>query len=535
MSITSLTFLIFIFITLFVYYIVPKRIQWVILLLSSLFFYYVCSNIGIIYVFITSLSIYIGCLLFENIDVSTKTYIKNNKSTLTKEAKKEYKAKAKKKKQLVLILALIINFSLLVIFKYSHFFITQINAVISIFNLKTINNTFSIIAPLGISYYTLQATGYLIDVFWGKTVREKNFFKTLLFVSFFPQITQGPINDFEELSKDLFSSHKLSYQNYSYGFQRLLWGFFKKMAIADFLSPYVTEGLSNYNNYSGTTCLICALLYMIQLYADFSGYMDIMCGYCQMLGIKLSENFNRPFFSKSVTEFWRRWHITLGAWLRKYVYYPVAFSKWNIKLSKHTKKRFGDFFSRQLLSTIALLFVWLFIGLWHDASWTYIMWGLGNAFFIITSLWFSPLYEKMKLKLKINEKSKGFKMFQISRTFVVLMLLEVIAAVSALSGNGFKYFAKVFTDVSLSLNIFNLLPNVSSGSNLTIINLFIAFAGVCLMFISSLLQRRRPIRYYFNKLPLFVRILIMSCAIILIASFGVEATWGAGAFMYANF
>lgn len=537
MTITSLSFILFIFAIFLIYYIIPKKWQWVLLLIASIAFYLFAGITSIIYIIATAFSVYVATICMQHMSEKKNAYLKENKSILSRDEKKAYKEKNKKQRRTILICTLILNFGFLGVFKYSHFFIDQINQILSIFNIGQVNNSFSLIIPLGISYYTLQATGYAVDVFWEKSNAEKNFFKVLLFVSFFPQITQGPISEFNYLSNELFKEHKLTYDNFARGFQRMLWGFFKKMVIADTLSPYVTIILTDYKEYTGITCLMGALLYMAQLYADFSGYMDIMCGYCEMLDIGLTENFNRPFFSKSISEFWRRWHISLGVWLRTYVYYPVAISKWNQSLGKNSKRVFGQYFADQLPSTVAMLFVWFFIGLWHDASWTYILWGFGNAFFIVTSMWLAPVYKKVKTGLHIKEETFGFKFFQMIRTFIIFMGLEIIAAVAALSGNGYEYIAKIFTNHEFG-GLSSVIPiNEIAVSSTSKMSLLLAVAGLFVMFIISVIEeiKKVDLRNVFNRIPKFIRILIFVFIVIVISIFGVQSSWGAGAFMYANF
>lgn len=535
MTITSLSFILFIFALWAIYFILPKKCQWVVLLIASIGFYVYGGATSIIYVMLTSLSVYGATHWIQKLADKNKAYIKEYKKTLSKEEKKLCKEKSKKQRRIILVCAIIFNFAFLGVFKYSHFFIEQVNTIIGLFDVPAINNTFSLIIPLGISYYTLQATGYMVDVFWGKSKPEKNFFKVLLFISFFPQITQGPISEYNFLSGELFKEHKFTYENFSRGSQRMLWGFFKKMVVADTLSPYVTTILSGYKEYSGITCVIGALLYMFQLYADFSGYMDIMCGYCEMLDIKLTENFNRPYFSKSIAELWRRWHISLGAWLRTYVYYPVAMAKWNQKLSQKIKKPLGDYASSKIAATVPLLFVWFSIGLWHDASWEYILWGFGNAFFIILSVWLEPVYANTKTKLHIKDENPVFRLFQMVRTFAIFTSLEIIAAVSAMGGNGFEYFVKPFVNRTIPHSISELFPSTAM-SNFSMITLLLSLCGLVMMLIVSIVEeKKKPIRYYFNKIPWIIRILIIVAFMVIIVTFGVQSTWGAGAFMYANF
>ena len=535
MSITSLSFIVFLFALLAAFFVLPEKCRWPLLLAASMFFYIYSGGITVVYIIATSILVYIATLFIQKTSEKNKAYLKEHKAELDREQKKAFKQKSKKQKRAILIAAIIGVLAFLIVFKYSRFLIEQANHVIGLFSAFTFNNEFSLIIPLGISYYTLMAIGYMADVYWGKIKAEKNYLKVLLFISFFPHITQGPISDFGQLSGELFKEHHFSYDNFSRGFQRMLWGFFKKMVIADALSPYVTQITGHFEQYTGITCIMGALLYMAQLYADFSGYMDIMCGYCEMLDIQLAENFNRPYFSKSLSELWRRWHITLGAWLRTYVYYPIAMAKWNQNLSQKCKKPLGEYASGKIAATVPLLFVWFVIGIWHDASWAYIGWGFGNAFVIILSEWLAPVYAGVKKKLHIRETAFFYRAFQVVRTFFVFTLLEIVAAVFAAGDNGFSYIKRAVTNYSLPHSLEELFPSVEGLGGQFLIMLLLALAGVGLMFIFSLLQRKKPIRDYFNKIPMFVRIVIMAAAVVLIIAFGVQASWGAGAFMYANF
>ena len=324
MSITSLTFVVFAFAIFALYYLIPKRLQWVLLLVASVIFYTAGGIQSAGYVVITATSIYIAARAMQKLADEQKQYIKANKATLTKEDKVAYKTQIKKKRKLWMLAALLLNIGFLCFFKYFHFVLEQINAILHLAGATQINDTFKFIIPLGISFYTFQAVGYLLNVYWEKTIAEKNYPKFLLFVSFFPQMTQGPISEYDQLSEQLFTEHSFEYKNYAWGFQRMIWGFFKKMVIANQLAKYVDLVFDNYAEYTGISVLIGAFLYSVQIYADFSGYMDIMCGFCETLGIHLTENFERPYFSKSVAEYWRRWHMSLGAWFKNYIYFPIG-------------------------------------------------------------------------------------------------------------------------------------------------------------------------------------------------------------------
>lgn len=534
MSITSLSFVLFLVIIFSLYYLLPKRYQWCVLLAASVMFYLSGGVKSAVYILITATTVYFTTIALQKIADKRKRYIKENKSTLSKEEKATYKSKMNRKRRLVMLCALLVSIGFLCVFKYFHFALEQLNNVISLFGGNRIEDTFQLIVPLGISFYTFQAVGYLLDVYWENIEPEKNYFKVLLFVSFFPQITQGPISDFETLSGELFSEHSFSYKNYAWGFQRMVWGFFKKMLVANVLSPYVNDVFASYGAYSGISTLIGAFMYSIQIYADFSGYMDIMCGYCEMLGIRLTENFDRPYFSKSVAEYWRRWHISLGTWFKKYIYYPIGMSSCSRKIAKACREKFGKHFSDTFPATIALIIVWLCTGLWHGASWAYITWGLVNGLFIILSLWLEPAYVATRTKLNLREDSRPWNVFQIIRTFILVTFIKVLPEVGTLS-EGLGLWWNIFTNWSIPRSLGELLPFVDLSIPVYKINFCLAILGTVLMFVVSCVQNKNPVRVYFNMLPAVIRHIILAITIILLASFGVQASWGAGGFLYANF
>lgn len=534
MSITSLSFLLFIIAVFILYFVVPKRFQWVVLLVMSWVFYLSISVRAGIYVLFTATTVYAATRYFDKVLDRQKAYLKENKETLSKEDKKVIKSRNKRKRTAVMVITLLLNLGLLCVFKYFHFALEQINAIIGLFNGTQINDTFSLIAPLGISFYTFQSIGYLLDVYWEKTSSERNYFKALLFVSFFPQMTQGPISDFRQLSGELFTEHSFSYKRCSWGFQRMLWGFLKKMVIADALAPYVLNVFSNYGDYSGISTLIGAFMYSIQIYADFSGYMDIMCGFCEALGIRLTENFQRPYFSKSVTEYWRRWHISMGTWFKNYIYYPIGMSNWNRKLTKRLREKTNSRLSNTIPATLALLITWLSTGLWHGASWAYIVWGLVNGIFIIISLWMEPVYEGAKRLFKVKEETWLWRAFQTVRTFILVTFIKVLPEVGTLAA-GLGLVTHIFVNHTIPHSLVELFPFLDFTLVTDVISFGLAILGTIAMFVASLLQRKKPVREYFNALPTPIRIIIIALIIILIATFGVKATWEGGGFMYAGF
>lgn len=532
MSLLSSSFLLLLLGTLILYYLVPKKHQWVILLLASTVFYLAAGVRSFFYLLTTSVTVYAATRLMQRISDGQKAYFKENKPS--REEKAVIRKQNGAKRKAILIAALAVNLGLLCVFKYFHFALEQFNALAGIFGGSGIRDTFQLIVPLGISFYTFQSIGYLADVYWEYYKPEKNYFRVLLFVSFFPQITQGPISSFETLAPQLAGEHEAREENLFRGFQRMLWGFMKKMVIANTLAPCAADVFAYYREYAGISVLIGAFLYIIQLYADFSGYMDIMCGFCEMLDIRLTENFNRPFFSKSISEYWRRWHISLGQWFKKYVYYPIGMSSWSRKLAKNTRERFGEHFANSMPATIGLLATWFATGLWHGASWAYISWGLMNGLFIILSLWLAPVYAACKRALRINDQSRAWRCFQIIRTFTLVTLLEVLPEVGTLR-DGLGLWMQIFTNHRIPTSLGELLPFVQLSNFNIRCGFAVAVFCAVLLFVSSVMQRKKPIREYFGALPVYWQVILLSGLLMLIATIGVQASWGTEGFMYANF
>ena len=534
MAITTLSFAAFVTLVVAFYYLLPKRFQWCVLLIASMLFYISFGIKNIVFILITATTIYLAARWMFNITTAQKRYFKENKENLTKEEKTLIKQKNNIKRKAIFLVSLLLNLGILCVFKYGNFILDQVNSVFSWFGFEQPVGALKFLVPLGISFYTFQSIGYLTDVYWEHYDAEKNYFKTLLFVSFFPQITQGPISEFSTLSNELFTPHSFSYENFSKGFQRMLWGFMKKMLIADVLAPYVADAFVNHNEYAGIVVLFSAFMYSVQIYADFSGYMDIMCGICQMLGIKLTENFMRPYFSKSIAEYWRRWHISLGNWFKKYIYYPIGMSTWSRKFAKNNREKYGKHFSDNIPATVALVVTWTATGLWHGASWEYITWGIVNGLFIIVSLWLEPIYATCKSKLKINEKAWLWRAFQTIRTFFLVTMIKVFPEVGGFK-EGFSFLKRIFTNFSIPNNISSLLPFVNFGSMQEVLTFLICIVFTGVLFITSLLQRKQPVRSLFNKIPMVLRVAVLAILAILLIAFGVPATWGGGGFMYANF
>lgn len=461
MSLFSFAFLVFLSILFVVYFCIPKKYQWICLLLASYIFYAFAGLKLIIFLIFSTAVTFTGGILLSRMNNSYQDKLDTLKATKTDglaTAKAELKTVFTKKKRLILAIALVMNFGVLFVVKYADFVIGNLNDLFTLIKFDNQISFLNIALPLGISFYTFQSSGYLIDVYRGKFKADKNIFKYALFVSYFPQIIQGPIGRYHELAAQLYVSHHFDYQRIKFGLQRMLWGYIKKMVIADRIAVLVNEVFQNYsaNGYKGFIIFLSVLLYGIQIYADFSGGMDIVLGVSEILGIKLAENFKRPFMAKSVAEFWQRWHITLGAWMRDYLFYPLALSKPFNNMSKALRKHGGRYVAKVLPTCLASFIVFVLIGVWHGSSWKYVIYGLYQAFFVSTATLFEPLYEKLRKFFHVSPQRFSWRCFQTLRTIFIVTIGRYLSragsfmtAVSMLGATVSTFNPWVFTDGSL--------------------------------------------------------------------------------------
>jgi alginate O-acetyltransferase complex protein AlgI len=282
-----------------------------------------------------------------------------------------------------------------------------------------------LVLPLGLSYYTFQSAGYLIDVYRGKAPAQKNPLKAWLFVGYFSQLSQGPISTWKDIGTQLFEGNRFSPESFASGFQLLMWGYFKKMVIADRLAD-TTTALLRGGDMPGWFILGGVVLYTIRLYMDFSGGMDVVRGLSRMLGINLPENFRRPFFAQSVADYWRRWHITLGAWFRSYLLYPLITSRAGVALTKISIKHLGRQTGRAVPSALATICVFFLIGIWHMASWNAVIYGAYFGIVMAASLLLEPVWKKMRTAWKLP-KGGWMTGIRLVRTWILILLAQYFA------------------------------------------------------------------------------------------------------------
>lgn len=484
MSFTSFSFLLYIGIALALYYIIPRRGQWALLLIASCGFYLYSGLGNFCFILLTTASTYGVARIVDR----------------TQALFDRKEAKQKSKKWIWLCLGL--NFGLLAICK--------------------VRLTFrNILLPMGISFYMFQSIGYALDVYRGSIKAERNPFKFALFVSFFPQLIQGPISKFGKLAPQLFGEHPYNGKQVSFGLQRMLWGYFKKLVIADRIAVAVLALRGP--EYTGLPFFVLACFYAVQIYGDFTGGIDIAIGLSEALGIRLPENFIRPFFSKNIAEYWRRWHITLGEWMKEYVFYPVSVSFILRKLSKSARKRWPKF-GKRLPVYAASFATWFCTGIWHGITPNFLLWGMMNCTIIVLSEELTPLYERFHNCLHWKQKS-WYGAFEMLRMFVLMNLIRIVD----LFPNVGEYFRRLGS-------LFSSFRVPFLGLGLTGQDYGILICGVVLMLTVSLLQERfgsvrellwnRTSLRYALTIGLFLLVLLMG-------NYGIG--YDAGKFIYNQF
>ena len=388
------------------------------------------------------------------------------------------------------------------------------------------------IIPIGISYYCLSLIGYLADVYWKKERAENNYFKLLLFALYFPKILEGPISKHRIIGQRLTEGHRFDYKRVCFGLQRVVWGLFKKLVIADYLAVFVNNVFGNYQLYVGSQLLVAAVFGAIQLYCDFSGCMDIALGVSECFGITLEENFKQPFASRSAAEFWRRWHITLGAWFKDYVFMPLAVSPRLMKVTGFLRKKLGKRAGKTFSSVIPLVAVWILTGLWHGTGANYLVWGAYWGLLIIFSTVLDPEIRKLTTWLKIDTSSGGFQFFQKSRTFCLFVISRIITIPVSLEGVWYTFRA-ILTNFSPWKLVDGSLLDLGLSSSRFLV-LAIALFLVWLVGIQH--EKGIQIREWIAAKPLPIRWLIYYGVIFAVLVFGAYGLgYNASDFVYMQF
>ncbi len=492
--------------------ITPTKVRRCVLLGANAVIFWCFSGKLILYPILSILSVHHIGIWLQSIQDDCDRALKD----VPREEKKGIKAAYQKKQRMVLVFAVLLHIGVLAAVKYLPFFSRNINLIFDLFKSPIEILPPRIAAPMGISFYTMQALSYIYDVYRKKIPADKNLLRVALYMSFFPQTMEGPICRYSETADKLWNIGRVKYDNFMSGLLRIGYGLLKKMVVADRLNLFIKNIYEGYGEMDGSLIVLAGIAYTIQLYMEFSGTMDFILGSAQMLGVQLTENFQRPFFSSTISEFWKRWHITLGTWFRDYVFYPVSMSKPLKKLTMKARKKLGNHFGPLLAGAVALFCVWLGNGIWHGAGWIFIFFGMYHFFLILCGNIVDPLFEKTAAKLKINRNALPYKAVRIVRTTILVTIGEFFFRAPSLRV-GLKMFKRIFTD-------FSLAP-VKDGSVFTLgmdeKDFIIVGITVVIVFIISLLQENGVnITESIKKRNIVVRFLIYYALILFIVIFG---------------
>ena len=507
MSFVSIEFFAFLTALLFTYFITPGKHQWKVIPVFSMIFYMSYGVGNILFIMLTiSITYYVGISLNREDD----KFKELKKQCEDREQKKAYKEICNRNKKRVILVGLVSVFGIWIVLKYTNIFD---------------------ISPLGISIYTFIAAGYCIDVYREKFRAERNFGKYFSFVTFFPQIIQGPFSRYDVLSQSLYEKHEFDFERFSRGVTRICYGYFKKLVIANRLTVVVDAIMSPDSGYEGIYIFMLFIILPVRLYADFSGYMDIVIGVCNILGINLQENFKQPIFAKSIDEFWRRWHITLGAWFKDYLFYTVSMGKMAQKIAKKCKAKLAPTTARMIPSYIALILVWSATGLWHGGKPTYLIWGWINLICIVSSMQLKPFYTKVKNRLHIKDENKVWQSFQMLRTFLIFGFAEMVSDTQSVYRMIMNCKSLILVrNWDLILNPIELFPG------LEVMDLIILLISVLLMYMVDVLKEKEmDINTIIHKYPVGIRYMGYAVLVYFILIFGYVGADAAEGFMYAQF
>ena len=505
---------IFLPLTLIAYQLVPVRLRRYVLLASSLLFFIFFSGILVVFPFIAATVCYIVGRSMEKISQN-------------KEIKRKERTKKKRK---VLAAGIVFLLLVLIVIKYADFFGLTIASVSQAFGGGFRWKLLDFVVPVGISYFTLESVAYMTDVFRGDIEAEHDYIKLLLFITFFPKLMEGPISRYNEIADDLSSGKGLNIDNIAFGYQRILLGLFKKLVIADHLAPAVDILFQN-NIWDGSLSLAAAILFTFQEYMDFSGTIDIVIGSGMAFGIHLTENFRQPFFAKNASDFWHRWHITLGTFFRDYIFYPVTLSKPVMKYTKKIRDRFGKFAGTIAAPMLALFLVWLSNGLWHGPHWTYIFYGM--YYFVLIE--FENIVEEPFLallsKLKLTESSVSVRIFRFIKLFLIVIIGEMFFRADSIK-TGVKMFLQIFTNFHL-----HVLTDCLGMLGMDFWDYCTVTAGlICVAVISILKERGFSFRAKIGGYPTAVRFAFWYACILTIVIFGAYGNgYDAAGMIYAKF
>ncbi|MCA9407393.1 MAG: MBOAT family protein [Candidatus Omnitrophica bacterium] len=472
MLFNSVQFFIFFPIVVGIYFLTPYRGRWIWLLASSYYFYMCWKPEYILLIILSTLIDYYAALQMGK--------------TSNKQQRKKF-----------LILSLISNLGILFAFKYFNFFNDSLSAVFNSFNIFYNVPTFKVLLPVGISFYTFQTLSYSIDVYRGHKEPEKHLGIFALYVAFFPQLVAGPIERSTRLLPQFYQKYDFDYHRVCDGLKLMGWGLFKKVVIADRLAIYVNSVYNNAHDFTGIPLILATYFFAFQIYCDFSGYSDIAIGASRVMGFDLMKNFDRPYFSKSVAEFWKRWHISLSTWFRDYLYIPLGGNR----VSQH----------RWLIN---IMIVFLISGLWHGAKWTFFIWGALHGFYLLFSIWSKELRAKIHTQFHLDQFPKLSQILSVIITFHLVLFAWIFFRANSLSDAAY-IITHLFSNIQWKLT--------GAATGLSKIDAVVAVWAIIVLEIVHLVQSKRNIYQLIKKQPSWLQWGVYYSLIFSILFFGVHS------------
>ena len=503
MSLTSFSFFVFLLVTLVAYYSI-KPLQKYILLAASVYFYLAISPLStlqvVLLVLFMALVPYVGAILMEKSKGAVKSAV-----------------------FCISVLSLV---SVLFVLKYAY---NILEIFKKLFGLNADFSALQFVGIIGISYYALSAIGYLIDVYWESYRAEKNPANVGLFVFYFPQVISGPVTRYADMREQFNTKFNVNFDNITDGMRRMAWGYFKKLVISERFAIAVSAVYGSYWEYSFVGILCATLCYAVQLYTDFSGCMDIIMGASMMFGIELPENFNAPFFSETVQEFWQRWHITLGNWFKDYVMYPFQKSKFIQTIGKKAKKVLGKKAGKKIPFYLAMLLLWFLIGLWHGGTPHYFVASAGIPFTLLfLSDLLQPVFVKLTQVLKVNTECASWHWFRRIRTWMLVNLIWLVVCANGIDSTG-----DIIVHMIKKPWAYTTFESAMTTIGLDMLDVVIMLIGLLILYIAEkCAYEKTTIFKVMDKQNAVVRIVVLYAEILMILFHGMV---GSSSFIYFKF
>ncbi|WP_242916136.1 MBOAT family O-acyltransferase [Pontibacter liquoris] len=493
MLFNSFEFLIFFPVVTLLYFLLPHRFRWALLLAASCVFYMFFKPVYILILFFTIVIDYYAGILLEQ-------------------------SKTQKQRKRYLTASLVANIGVLAVFKYFNFFNDNITSLAEVMGVTNPIPYLTILLPIGLSFHTFQAMSYTFEVYRGNQKAERHFGIYALYVMFYPQLVAGPIERPQNVLHQFHRKHYFNYADAANGLKLMTWGLFKKVVVADRLAVMVNQVYNNPTDYEGIPLILATIFFAIQIYCDFSGYSDIAIGSAQVMGFNLMENFRRPYFSTSIKEFWGRWHISLSTWFRDYLYIPLGGNrvvKWRWYYN--------------------LFIVFLVSGLWHGASWTFIIWGALHGFYQVFGTITADARNKMADLVGLNRFPAFHKFLQWGTTFVLVCFAWIFFRANTIH-DAWYISSHMFSGLLEGARAIAANPD---GIRLQLLYLgqskeifTLAIGVVVLLILIELVQQQGSLRLRIASYPFPVRVAIYNALIVAILLFG---SFSESEFIYFQF